>query len=61
MGEGGRRGRDYERAQETLGVMAMCLILLLMIVPWTYEYVKTYQTVYLKMHPLLYANYTSTE
>ena len=61
MGEGRRRGRDYERAQETLGVIAMCLILFLMIVPWTYEYVKTYQTVYLKMYPLLYVNYTSTE
>lgn len=38
------------------GVMAMCLILFLMIVPWTYEYVKTYQAVYLTVYPLLYVN-----
>ena len=50
-----------KRDRKLVGVMAMCITLFLMIVPWTYEYVKTYQMVYLKMYPLLHVNYTSTE
>jgi len=50
-GDGGKEGQEGEITkvyEKPLGVMDMFVILILVMVPWVYKNVKTYQTLYFK-------------